>query len=74
MATLQRTLVNSSMSKWKLVVSGIPHGTVLGWVLFTVSISNMDSGLESTLSKSADDTSCVLQLNSGEKAYHPVGP
>lgn len=56
MATLQRTVVNSSVSKWKAVVSGVPQGVVLGWLLFTIFISNMGSGVECTLSKSADNT------------------
>ncbi|KAK4831146.1 hypothetical protein QYF61_015449 [Mycteria americana] len=39
----QRVAVSSSMSKWRPLRSGIPQG-------------NMDSGIECTLSKSADDT------------------
>ncbi|GAB0175938.1 cAMP-dependent protein kinase inhibitor alpha [Grus japonensis] len=44
------------MSKWRTVTSGILQELVLGLALFNIFVSDMDSGIECTLTKFANNT------------------
>ena len=52
----QRIVVNSSLSKWRPVMSGVSQELVLGLVLFNIFAGDVDSGIECTLRKFADNS------------------
>lgn len=66
----QGVVFNDSLFRWRLVMSGVTQRSILGPVLFYVSIIKTDSGIECTLSKFVDRTkeSCAVDSEEGRNA------
>ena len=61
-------VVSSQLSRWNIVESGVPQGTVLGPVLFLVYIADIDASIESTISCFTDDTRLMRAISKPEDA------
>ena len=55
-----------STSDWAPVVSGVPQGTVLGPLLFSLYINDITSDIESEIRLFADDCVCYLEIKNVE--------
>ena len=58
----QRVVVNGVKSDWTLVVSGVPQGTVLGPLLFSLHVNDIISDIESEIRLFADDCVCYREI------------
>ena len=59
----QRVYIKGRWSGWIRVWSGVPHGSVLGLVLFLVFfINDLDQGIASNILKFADDTKMFKEV------------
>ena len=57
-----RVVVNGVKSDWAPVVSGVPQGTVLGPLLFSLHINDIMSDIESEIRLFADDCVCYREI------------
>ena len=62
----QRVVVNGVKSDWAPVVSGVPQGTVLGPLLFSLHINDITADIESEIRLFADDCVCYREIKDKE--------
>ena len=62
----QRVVVNGVKSDWAPVLSGVPQGTVLGPLLFSLYINDISSDIESKIRLFADDSVCYREIKDEE--------
>ena len=55
-------LVNQSQSDWATVTSGIPQGSVLGPLIFTIFINDLPDCVKSAIKTFADDTKIYRKI------------
>ena len=65
----QRVVVNGVKSAWAPVVSGVPQGTVLGPLLFSLHINDIMSDIESEIRLFADDCVCYREIKDIEDTF-----
>jgi len=59
-------VINSYLSEWINILSGVPQGSVLGPLLFVIYINDIDDYVGSRILKFADDTKINNKVNSVE--------
>ena len=59
-------VVNGVQSDWAPVLSGVPQGTVLGPLLFSLYINDITSDIESEIRPFADDCVCYHEIKNEE--------
>ena len=62
----QRVKVNGSYSDWSKVTSGIPQGSVLGPILFTIFINDLPGEIQSSIKIFADDTKIYNSISNSD--------
>ena len=58
----QKVRTNGVESSWSSVMSGIPQGSIMGPILFTLFVNDLPQSISSIISMFADDTKVYLPL------------
>ena len=59
----QRVVVNGSKSEWAPILSGVPQGTILDPLLFSLYINDIIDDIDSEIRLFADDCVCYRQIH-----------
>ena len=65
----QKILANGAQSNWYPVISGIPQGTILGPILFSLFVNDLPKEIQSHISMFADDSKIYMPLNTDTDNY-----
>ena len=65
----QKVRVNGSESSWASVLSGIPQGSILGPILFSLFVNDIPGKVKSLISMFADDTKIHTPLSSEDSMF-----
>jgi ribonuclease P/MRP protein subunit RPP40 len=65
----QKVRVNGSESSWAPVLSGIPQGSILGPILFSLFVNDIPGQVKSLISMFADDTKIYTALSADDSMF-----
>ena len=65
----QRVRVNGQLSDFKPVLSGVPQGSILGPILFTLFVNNIPDEISNIISMYADDTKVYAAVISDAESH-----
>ena len=68
--THRRQIVDGEISNWKLVLSGVPQGSVLGPILFLIYINDFEDDITSKVFKFADYTKVFRKVTNDTDKQH----
>ena len=63
----QRVIVNGSASGWEYITSGIPQGSVLGFILFLIYINDLPGVVANLIKLFVDDAKVYSIVESNQK-------
>ena len=68
----QRVILDGQCSSWKIILSGIPQGSVLEPLLFLIYINDLPNGLKCICKIFADDTSIFSKVFDKDKSQRDL--